>query len=180
MKTAAKVTKNVPRTVVGVSIAMCTLLTGCQSTIPGTPVPQADSPTEPSFPTPRQGRPTAAPPMPGPPAAEVLQPDDGYVFIQTKSGQTRCQISDADVGCESAFTDSPVLDGERANGVRLSADGQIQWLVGNLGDIPAVTLDYRTYRALNWTIDASSDSTRFTNDGSGHGMVVAVEGVQTF
>jgi hypothetical protein len=118
--------------------------------------------------------------MPSTPEAEVLQPHNGYVFIQTKSGKTRCQISDTDVGCESAFTDSPVLDGERANGVRLSADGQVQWLVGNLGDIPAVTLDYRNYRALNWTIDASSEGTRFTNDVSGHGMVVAVEGIQTF
>jgi hypothetical protein len=175
--------KTAPKTagaIAGLSVAVCALFTGCQSVIQGNPVHQPDSGTEPSFPTPRQGRPTAAPPMPSTPEAEVLQPHNGYVFIQTKSGKTRCQISDTDVGCESAFTDSPVLDGERANGVRLSADGQVQWLVGNLGDIPAVTLDYRNYRALNWTIDASSEGTRFTNDVSGHGMVVAVEGIQTF
>ena len=67
-----------------------------------------------------------------------------------------------------------------ANGVRLTADGEVSWLVGNLGDIPAVTLDYRTYSAVGWTIDAGEDGTRFTNDRTGHGMIVAVEGVQAF
>ena len=53
-------------------------------------------------------------------------------------------------------------------------------MVGNLGAIPAVTLDYRTYSALGWTIEATRDGTRFTNDRTGHGMFVAVEGVETF
>jgi hypothetical protein len=52
--------------------------------------------------------------------------------------------------------------------------------VGNLGDIPAITLDYKTYSAVGWTIEASEDGTRFTNIGTGHGMVIAVEGVQAF
>jgi hypothetical protein len=103
-----------------------------------------------------------------------------YVFIQTKSGKTRCQVSSREVGCESQFTSSPIVGGSPANGVRVSSQGQIHWVVGDLGDIPAVTLDYRSYRALGWTIDARTDGTRFTNDASGHGMVVAVEGVQTF
>lgn len=115
-----------------------------------------------------------------PPGATALEPKNGYVFIQTKSGKTRCQISSQEVGCESDFTKSPVVDGAPANGVRVSTGGQIHWVLGNLGDIPAVTLDYRTYRALGWTIDAGSGGTRFTNDATGHGMVVAVEGVQTF
>jgi hypothetical protein len=112
--------------------------------------------------------------------ATQLEPKNGYVFVQTKSGKTRCQISSREVGCESEFTNSPIVDGAPANGVRVSTGGQIHWMLGDLGDIPAVTLDYRSYRALGWTIDAGTDGTRFTNDASGHGMVVAVEGVQTF
>jgi hypothetical protein len=110
----------------------------------------------------------------------VLPPENGYVFIETKSGKTRCQLSTAEVGCEAQFTNSPLLNGTPANGVRLTANGEVSWLVGNLGDIPAVTLDYRTYSAVGWTIEAREDGTRFTNDRSGHGMTVAVDGVQAF
>jgi len=73
-----------------------------------------------------------------------------------------------------------VVDGVPANGVRVTANGVVSWLVGNLGDIPAVTLDYRTYSAVGWTIEAREDGTRFTNDRTGHGMNVAIEGVQEF
>lgn len=167
------------------------VLTGCQITIDGQPATTSpQSPTEPSFPTARPTRSSpapapsttvAAPPSARPPGgATPLQPENGYVFIQTKSGKTRCQVSRQYVGCESEFTDSPVVDGAPANGVRLTPGGQIRWVLGNLGDIPAVTLDYRTYAALGWTINATPAGTRFTNDGTGHGMVVAVEGVQTF
>jgi hypothetical protein len=114
------------------------------------------------------------------PGKEVLPPENGYVFIETKSGKTRCQLSTAEVGCEAQFTNSPVLDGVHANGVRLTANGELSWLVGNLGDIPVVTLDYRTYSAVGWTIDAGEGGTRFTNDRTGHGMTVSVDGVQAF
>jgi hypothetical protein len=168
-------------------LAAGSLLAGCQTGTSGTPVTSPESPTEPDFPTSRPTRPTAAPPStirPTPttpaPAAEVLPPDSGYVFIETKSGQTRCQLNEDEVGCEAQFTNSPMQDGVHANGVRLTADGAVEWIVGNLGDIPVVTLDYRTYRAVGWTIVAAEDGTRFTNDRTGHGMVVAIEGVETF
>lgn len=173
-------------------LAAGVLLSGCQSSIEGTPSTSPQSPTEPSFPTARPTRSspapspstTAAAPSPSaaaPPAgAAPLQPENGYVFVETKSGRTRCQLSKQDVGCESDFTDAPVIDGEHATGVRLTPDGHIKWVVGNLGDIPVVTLDYRKYSAVGWTIDASEDGTRISNDGSGHGMVIAVEGVKTF
>ena len=74
----------------------------------------------------------------------------------------------------------PVLDGTKANGVRVNSNGELSWLVGNLGDIPVVRLDYKTYSAVGWTIEASEEGTRFTNDDTGHGMVIAVEGVQAF
>jgi hypothetical protein len=110
----------------------------------------------------------------------VLTPENGYVFIETKSGKTRCQLNTAEVGCEAQFTNAPVMDGTRANGVRVTTNGELSWLVGNLGDIPVVTLDYKTYSAVGWIIEASEEGTRFTNDGTGHGMVIAVEGVQAF
>lgn len=167
------------------------LLSGCQSSIDGTPRTSPQSPTEPSFPTAKPSRSSpppspsttaAAPPStsPAPSGATPLQPENGYVFVETKSGKTRCQLSEQDVGCESDFSNAPEIDGQPANGVRLTPDGQIEWVLGNLGDIPVVTLDYRRYSAVGWTIDASSEGTRISNDKTGHGMSIAVEGVETF
>jgi hypothetical protein len=169
------------------------LLAGCSTMIDGKPVATPGSgPTEPSAPTPSQTS-TAPPPTttsPGPttpasptaPAGAIpLKPDqNGYVFIETKSGLTRCQISKDSVGCEAPFTNSPLQDGEHANGVSVSAGGSVQWVLGNLGAIPTVTIDYKTYDAQGWTINASSDGTRFTNNRTGHGMFVSVEKVNTF
>lgn len=169
------------------ALTLGALAAGCTNSIDGNPVASEPHHTEPTFPTPR---PTLTPPTttsptpvpsPSPPAgAEVLSPKNGYVFIETKSGKTRCQISADDVGCESQFVAPPTVDGVPANGVRLTADGQIRWVVGNLGAMPVVTLDYRTYYALGWTINAGSAGTRFTNDRTGHGMTVSIESVQTF
>jgi hypothetical protein len=172
----------------GGMLAAVALLGGCSSLIHGKPV--ASPPggaTEPSFPkarpsvpSPTPARPT--PPSANPPAGVIPLPADpnGYVFIETKSGQTRCQINRQSVGCEAQFTDSPMQDGERANGVHITADGSVQWVLGNLGDIPTVSIDYLTYDAEGWTIAASESGTRFTNDNTGHGMFVSVENVETF
>jgi hypothetical protein len=102
------------------------------------------------------------------------------VFIETKSGQTRCQISAPEVACEAPFTNAPMVDGLQANGVRVTAPGVLQWVSGNLGDIPVVTVGYRTYSAEGWTIVAGKNGTRFTNDATRHGMFVAIEGVKVF
>lgn len=169
-------------------LAAGTLLVGCQSTVDGNPQGSGPNPTEPTFPTSAPSRssptptttttttPIAAPP----PVAEALPPQNGYVFITTKSGQTRCQINATEVACEAPFTSSPVVDGAPANGVRVTADGQLKWVLGNLGDIPVVPIDYRTYTAQGWTIVAGEDGTKFTNDGTGHGMFVAIGGVDAF
>lgn len=174
---------------VGLLLSAAVLATGCSETIEGDPVASSVSPTEPSFPT---SRPTRTPPptsttpsKPSPtgeqPGTTTLTPDEsGYVFIETKSGKTRCQISEAEVGCESQFDNAPEQNGMPANGVNLTAEGSMRWVVGNLGNIPAVTLDYQTYRAVGWTIAAASDGTRFTNDGTGHGMFVSTSGVEVF
>jgi hypothetical protein len=174
-------------------------VSGCSSSIEGKPVasPWA-GPVEPTFPTPRPTTPNTVPPAPsttstaptspsGPatstaPAGAIPLPPDqnGYVFIETKSGQTRCQINKDSVGCEAPFTNSPMQDGEHANGVSISAGGNVQWVLGNLGAIPTVTIDYKTYEAQGWTISAAPDGTRFTNDHTGHGMFVSIENVNTF
>jgi hypothetical protein len=174
--------------------ALIGLLAGCSTTTDGTATRSSGTltPIEPDFPTPRPTRSSPTPPPsppppssriaspPAPGGGEELQPQNGYVFIETKSGKTRCQLDTTEVACESQFTDSPEVEGEPANGVRVTSDGQVSWVLGNLGAIPAVTLDYRTYTAPGWTIEASEDGTRFTNDTTGHGMVVRIEGVESF
>ena len=171
-----------------ISILAAALLSGCGTTVAGNPLPSPVEGAEPSFPTsrPSPSRPGIPPPTSTsastpPPGATALPPDDkGYVYIETKSGQTRCQISTDNVGCEAAFTNSPVQDGEHANGVHVSADGEIQWVLGNLGAMPTVTIDYRTYDAQGWTVAASTDGTRFTNKRTSHGMFVSIDNVESF
>ena len=170
------------------AIAVGALLAGCQSTVPGSPQGNGGNPTEPSFPTSQPTRttivtpPTSStpPPATAAPPKQTLAPQNGYVFIATKSGQTRCQISATNVGCEAQFSNAPQVDGAPANGVEVTADGQLRWILGNLGDIPAVTLDYSTYSAQGWTIVATEDGTRFTNDSTRHGMSVATQGATAF
>jgi hypothetical protein len=160
---------------------------GCSSTVDGRPVasPGAGA-TEPSYPRPSHSATPKYPSQPTPPTqapagAIPLPPDEnGYVFIETKSGKTRCQIDTESVGCEAPFTNSPMTEGEHANGVNVTANGAVQWVLGNLGAIPAVTIDYRTYTAQGWTITAIRDGTRFTNDRTGHGMFVSIDNVETF
>ncbi|GBE63567.1 probable lipoprotein LpqJ [Mycobacterium sp. MFM001] len=162
------------------------LVAGCGSTVDGKPAAAPGAgPTEPSYPKARP--PTAKPsqpasPSPSAPGGAIPLPPgpDGYVFIETKSGQTRCQIAKDSVGCEAPFTNSPMQEGEHANGVSVTAGGDVNWVLGNLGDIPTVTIDYRTYDAQGWTIAASQSGTRFTNDRTGHGMFVSIEKVDTF
>lgn len=179
-------------------VAGAVLVAGCSNLIEGKPVAiPGTGPTEPSFPTPRltpstpTSPPTSPGPTPGPPTtpagptapagAVPLNPDqNGYVFIETKSGLTRCQINKDSVGCEAPFANSPMQDGEHANGVSVTAGGSVQWVLGNLGAIPTVTIDYKTYTAQGWTIIATFDGTRFTNEHTGHGMFVSVQKVNTF
>ena len=179
-------------------LAGVVLVAGCSNIIEGKPVATPGTgPTEPSFPTPRQSPIPSTPTMPPPttsagppttpasptaPAGAIPLPPDqnGYVFIETKSGMTRCQINKDSVGCEAPFTHSPLQDGEHANGVNITATGSVQWVLGNLGAIPTVTIDYKTYDAQGWTISATTDGTRFTNNHTRHGMFVSIETVNTF
>lgn len=186
-----------PRLVVTVVVVAAALLAGCGSDRnEGSSVTKITEYTEPSTSTSRPTRTTTpsttttttttsvtstpSTSMSPPPGAEELPTENGYAFFETKSGRTRCQVSAAEVGCEAQFTAPPEVGGVPANGVQLTPDGQTRWIVGNLGDIPAVTLDYRTYWTQGWTIEAREDGTRITNDRTRHGMTVAVEKVETF
>lgn len=160
------------------------LAAGCSTTVDGAATcPGCGIGVEPDFPT---DRPTTAAPAPStktpsPSGAETLAPNaNGYVYIETRSGKTRCQISADTVGCESQFTDSPVIGGEQATGVEVSAGGSNRWVVGNLGAMPTTTIDYATYYAVGWTIEADGSGTRFINTGTGHGMFVRTEGADFF
>lgn len=133
----------------------------------------------PSHSAPPADRPAAAPPppAPSPPKITNLPSSGGYVYIATKSGKTRCQISTTEVGCQAPFTHTPYVNGMQANGIQFTSDGSYQWIVGDLGDIPVVTLDYGTYRALTWTIEATYDGTTFTHGGTGHRLFVSIDRV---
>ena len=171
------------RVAVAAACLVTAVLAGCSSTVDGVAIcPGCGTGTEPDFPTVRPSTPPATPEPSRPTTPEeptggqTLEPNaNGYVYIETLSGKTRCQISAETVGCESEFTGSPVIDGQNANGVEVSASGSNRWVLGNLGAMPTTTIGYDTYRAAGWTITADSTGTTFTNDDSGHGMFVSTE-----
>jgi hypothetical protein len=125
--------------------------------------------------TPPPALPAASPPTP---SAKALTPSDGYVYIVTRSGRTYCQITTFEVDCQAPFTNTPFVNGMRANGVRFTADGKVEWVSGDLGDIPVVGIDYGTYRALSWTIVATQAGTTFTHS-NGHSIFVSLDNVAT-
>jgi hypothetical protein len=160
------------------------LVSGCGATIEGRPFvnpAQATLPSvrpAPSIPAPRPA-PRPTPPPSGFP--QELDPDEkGFVYIVAESDQTRCKLTRADVQCETQFARAPLIGAQRANSVYVTADGAVRWMVSNLVIFPAVKIDYRVYYGLGWTIEASADGTRFTNDRTGHGMFVGVDRVSTY
>ncbi|OBF21550.1 hypothetical protein [Mycobacterium sp. ACS4331] len=139
---------------------------------------RADTPTGPAASprTPAARPPTALPP----PRAVALPPSrSGMVYIVTRSGRTRCQIMNDEVDCQARFTNSPSVQGSPANGVRFMADGTFEWIVGDLGDIPVVPLEYQNYRALDWIIVATKDGTTFTHSRTGRSLFVSIDRVST-
>ncbi|MDF0528776.1 hypothetical protein P0W64_07475 [Tsukamurella sp. 8F] len=154
---------------------------GVTVTVPGAARQGAPGSTnpQPTSPRPTTPRSTTATPE----AAVPIPPNgDGYTFVQTNSGKAQCQVSTSAVGCQVLF-DQPgpvTADGLQANGVNVTAGGAVQYIQGNLGDPPYFTMDYATYTAQGWTIKATYDGTRFTNNATGHGMYVNISGVQSY
>ena len=69
----------------------------------------------------------------------------------------------------------------------MTSGGAFSWMNGNLATGGSaspendIILNYgQTYNVQGWTILPSSDGTRFTNDGTGHGMFVSIENVVPF
>ena len=112
-------------------------------------------------------------------------------FVRTESGKVRCTVSPSyspdSVGCEygPGFPQAPI-DPESGNHKHLAivnASGALQWVEGNIDGLSPydIVLTYgQTYHIRGWTILPSSDGTRFTNDGTGHGMFVSIENVYSF
>ncbi|MCE5289510.1 MAG: hypothetical protein LLG14_09735 [Nocardiaceae bacterium] len=114
---------------------------------------------------------------------DQLTPDQaGSVWIKTKSERTSCQVIAAQVGCSADFDTAPTTECcGKANGVIIKPSGQTEWVTGNMPNSAEWTvLDYGTYHAAGWTIDAKANGTTFTNDATGHGAKVAIESVTSF
>jgi hypothetical protein len=109
-------------------------------------------------------------------------------YVRTESGKVRCVISAGDAACErtsvDGFPDAPPGQfGGHSNIAQVEANGDFSWTEGNIGagDDQDVVLAYgQTYRFNGWTIMSTFDGTRLTNDGTGRGMFVAIDGVSSF
>jgi hypothetical protein len=121
-----------------------------------------------------------------PPA--YADPSD-YQYVRTESAEVRCVISAAEAACERSsadgFPDAPPNQfGGHWNVASVDVSGGFRFSEGNIGggaDGQDVVLAYgQTYRFNEWTIVSTVDGTRLTNDGTGHGMFVAIDGVSSF
>lgn len=133
--------------------------------------------------TPPQSHLSPAPIPAKPPTAAVSIPSrSGSAFVITRSGKIACQIRADDVGCQVQWSvATPLQYGAPANGVRVSANGDSEWVTGDMGHQSYTTMTYGTrYRTLGWTVTPTSDGTTFSNDATGHGMTVGVQGVEPF
>jgi hypothetical protein len=123
---------------------------------------------------------TSAPPAP--PATPLAPNEQGYVRVQTQSGSIRCSIAEQLVACQTS-TDNWFRhsDGRRFHTISLNADGDLQWVSADLGELAGrITLECQTYAAQGWTIAATAVDITFTNGRSGRGMSVSDEDVQPF
>jgi len=132
----------------------------------------------------------------GVPAAQASQ------YVRTESGRLRCIVGPDKVACEASGPGStgfpqapmslpesqcrnPCPGGVHFDLAEVTTSGAFNWKDGNIGGggTPQndMVLTYgQNYDVQGWTILPSSDGTRFTNDGTGHGMFVSVENVASF
>ena len=112
-----------------------------------------------------------------------------YEYVRTVSGAVRCVVSADHVGCERASIDGfpgapPSQSGPgNFNIAGVDADGTFNYGEGNIGGVDSgeVVLDYgRAVEINGWTIVGSFDGTHFTNDATGRGMFVSIDGVTPF
>ena len=112
-----------------------------------------------------------------------------FEYVRTVSGAVRCVVSADHVGCERASIDGfpgapPSQSGPgNFNIAGVDADGTFNYGEGNIGGVDSgeVVLDYgRAVEINGWTIVPSFDGTHFTNDATGRGMFVSIDGVTPF
>lgn len=101
----------------------------------------------------------------------------GQTYIATTAG-LRAMVDTDTVCCQARFTCSPNVDGQQANGVRASADGTLEWILGDLGSIPVVDLAPGTYDLPGWNITVNDDGDlRATSTRTGRSVAIATDNV---
>ena len=112
-----------------------------------------------------------------------------YEYVRTMSGAVRCVISSEHVGCErtsiDGFPGAPRSQSGpgNVNVAGVDADGTFDYSEGNIGspDGGDMVLDYgRAVEINGWTVMPSFDGTHFTNNSTGRGMFVSIDGVTPF
>ena len=130
-------------------------------------------------------------------------------YVRTTSGKVRCMVSANGEGtggqapaviCEASGPMNPPFDqwqnvgflqapmdgyGSHYHGAVIDSAGNFSFQDGaNIGaGYPErdLVLSYgQTYHLNGWTIQSSTDGTRFINDATGHGMFVSIENVTHF
>jgi hypothetical protein len=116
----------------------------------------------------------------------------GAQNVTTQSRQVRCMVNPHSVICQrdsiEGFPNAPLdPDGYHMTQAIMDAGGPLHW---NYANVPATdendpsrdtVLSYgQTFRFYGWTISPSFDGTRFTNDQTGHGIFVSIDGVSAF
>lgn len=95
--------------------------------------------------------------MMAPPAVNLTPDAHGLVYVAT-SAIFRALISTEFIGCEADFTSAPLVEGYQPTGVRVESDGNLTWILGNLGHLPVVKLAAGGhYTALGWAISVADD-----------------------
>ena len=116
-------------------------------------------------------------------------------YVRTQSGLVRCLVTSSDPGrgggpsvaCDDdrGFQKAPVsrADDKHLEIAVVNAAGQFHWVNGDIGGTPHDDVQLVTGQTLHiqgWTVAPVADGTRFTNDGSGHGLFVRVDDVSPF
>jgi len=151
----------------------------------------------PPAPTPARSQ---AAPAPAPVGQPVPNPYSGPgQNVKTASGRVQCYVTATGEGTgnhrptvicvagsekDAGFLQAPMTTyGEHYHAAVTDASGNFSFQDGgNLGDSTnALVLNYgQTYHLQGWTITASVQGTRFTNDQTGHGMFVSIENTYPF
>lgn len=124
-------------------------------------------------------------------AAPIAAHAEVGVFVETQSGAVTCDVLANMVGCwhYGGFPAAPVNTevGRPYNMAIINTRGGFEWNPGDIGTCkpgcvngPVVLRYGSTYHFNGWSISASSDGTRFTNDATGHGMFVSIDNVYSF